>query len=171
MSKVATRTATTTTSTAAAPMPSTTARRGPRAYPAQDYTVQMMERDGVQTEVIVIEDTPPIAGPSRARAASIGRHAARPNSGSGGAGPAYASTASSGQPPSRKRKKDDEPLGTSSNSRLGPYEGYADPAPSKKVRSAQTTTTPRQSGSHHEPVSIVRFPGLAWSLYSRKMET
>ena len=77
MSKVVTRTATSTANNGprqrAAPYPSNyqappannsnyTSRRAPAP---QDYRIDFIEQNGVRTEVLTIEDTPPRAGPSR----------------------------------------------------------------------------------------------------------
>lgn len=91
MSKVVTRASRAGPSTTTITDPASVRRQGvsTRAYqayyPAPEYTVSTIERNGVRTEVLTIEDTPPpVAGPSGTRNGSSRNESSKKRKNEGG---------------------------------------------------------------------------------------
>ena len=132
MSKVVTRTATSTANSnprqRAAPYPSNyqaqpasssnyTSRRAPAA--PQDYRIDFIEQNGVRTEVLTIEDTPPRAGPSRSNQLATASSSRQQNDSSQPKKRKSDGAHIGDQPYARKRKTEQESLNSQTRHESG----------------------------------------------------
>jgi hypothetical protein len=150
MSKVARPTASATTATRRQVVP-TNGRSNPsqqRRMPPPEYTVSIVENNGIQTTVLTIEDTPdPVAGPSGTRHGSPnegssskskkfrveenGDHSYKLSNGLGSGGVGASTSKGSG-----------------GKSGAGPYEGYSNDPKSYASKNKRKLETNSEEASH-----------------------